>query len=51
VEKAIETSTLSGKKKLFSEYESAVAGKSNYDAREAAKALLGEEVIWDWDRT
>ena len=31
-------------------YREAVDGKSNADARDVAKDILGENIFWDWDR-
>jgi len=50
VEKAIESSDLPTKSEALARYRELAAGKSNRDARIAAKTVLGKDVFWDWDR-
>ena len=50
VEKAINESSITDKAAAHKSYLSAVAGKSNNEAREIAADVLGESVFWDWDR-
>ena len=49
VEKEIKASKIRDKSAAYQHYLSAVAGKSNNEAREIAKDVLGESVFWDWD--
>ena len=49
VEQAIGASSIGDKKAAYEEYLSAVAGKSNTEAREIAKDMIGSEVFFDWD--
>ncbi|KAI0783403.1 isocitrate lyase and phosphorylmutase [Abortiporus biennis] len=49
VKKAIDSSAIHDKEKAYKEYLSAVEGKSNSDAREIAKDILGEPVYWSWE--
>lgn len=50
VEKAIMASNINDKSGAYQQYLSAVTGKSNSEAREIAKDVMGESVFWDWDR-
>ncbi|EGN93186.1 hypothetical protein SERLA73DRAFT_172339 [Serpula lacrymans var. lacrymans S7.3] len=49
VERAIESSSLREKQSAYEQYLAASAGKSNNDAKDIAKDILGERVFWDWD--
>jgi len=40
----------SGISPAYQHYISASSGKSNSEAREIAKDIIGESVFWDWDR-
>lgn len=51
VEQAIKGSSLKDPDAAYEAYIEAAAGKSNSEAREIAKDILGESVYWDWDRT
>ena len=51
VEKAIDVSSIGDKSAAYRHYLSTASGKSNTEAREIAKDILGESVFWDWDRT
>ena len=48
-EKALEKSSISDKAGALKAYHEAADGKSNADARDIAKDILGESVFWDWD--
>jgi isocitrate lyase len=51
VEKGINNaSSIGNKSAAYQHYLSASAGKSNSEAREIAKDIIGESVFWDWDR-
>ena len=50
-EKALETSSVSDKAGALEAFREATDGKSNADARDVAKDILGESIFWDWDRT
>jgi isocitrate lyase len=50
VERAINRSNISDKVAVYENYLASVSGRSNNEAREIAKDLLGESVFWDWDR-
>ena len=50
VEKAIEKSSIKDKMAAYQNYLVATSGKSNNEARDVAKDILGESVFWDWDR-
>ena len=50
VEKSIKASDIGNKDAAFREYLAAVENKSNTQAREIAKDILGKEVFWNWDR-
>jgi hypothetical protein len=51
VEKAINNaSNIGNKSAAYQRYISASSGKSNSEAREIAKDIIGESVFWDWDR-
>jgi Isocitrate lyase family len=50
VEKAIEKSSIKDKMAAYQNYLAATSGKSNNEARDVAKDILGESVFWDWDR-
>jgi isocitrate lyase len=39
----------SGKASAFEEYRAMAVGKSNSEARAAARQILGKDVFWDWD--
>ncbi|KAG9222378.1 hypothetical protein CCMSSC00406_0002713 [Pleurotus cornucopiae] len=49
VEQAIKGSSLKDADAAYEAYIEAAAGKSNSEAREIAKDILGESVYWDWD--
>lgn len=51
VEQAIKASSLKDPEAAYQAYIEAVAGKSNSEAREIAKDILGKSVYWDWDCT
>jgi len=38
-----------GKVSAFDEYKSLAGGKSNPEARVAARQILGKDIFWDWD--
>lgn len=40
---------ISSPERTFEHYKSLVSGKSNTEARKAARDILGREVWWDWD--
>lgn len=50
VEQAINASALNDKSGAYKTYLSAVEGKSNNEARDIARDILGESVFWDCDR-
>lgn len=51
VEKAIDrSSSIKDKDAHKKQFLTAVDGKSNTYAREAAKDIVGEEIYWNWDR-
>jgi hypothetical protein len=52
VEKSINESAIVDKQATYTQYLylSAASGKSNNEAREIARNILGENVFWDWDR-
>ena len=47
---AIERSSIHDKDAAIRGYRTAVEGKSNADARDIAKDILGEPVFFNWDR-
>lgn len=47
---AIDKSSIGDKEAAYKQYLTAVEGKSNSDARDIAKDILGETVFWNWDR-
>ncbi len=49
VEQAIKASSLKDPEAAYQAYIEAAAGKSNSEAREIAKDILGESVYWNWD--
>ncbi|KAG8966172.1 hypothetical protein FRC03_012362 [Tulasnella sp. 419] len=49
VESAIKSSNLPDKEKAYKDYLKLASGKSNSEARAAAKEILGMDVFWDWD--
>ena len=51
VEQAINSSTLNDKPSAYKDYLAAVKGKSNNEARDIARDILGQNVFWDCDRT
>ena len=51
VEKAINESSLADRGVVVQQYQEAVKGKSNTEARDIANNILGAPVDWDWDRT
>lgn len=51
VELAIERSSIHDKDAAIHGYKAAVEGKSNADARDIAKDILGEPVFFNWDCT
>lgn len=50
MKRSIDQSDIGDKETAHKEYLTAVEGKSNSDAREIAKDVLGEPVFWNWDR-
>ncbi|KAI1794047.1 isocitrate lyase and phosphorylmutase [Ganoderma leucocontextum] len=48
-ENALEKSSVKDKEGALKAYSDAADGKSNADARDIAKDILGEPVFWDWD--
>ncbi|KAI0830821.1 isocitrate lyase [Trametes gibbosa] len=48
-EKALQNSSVADKEGALKAYREAVDGKSNADARDVAKDILGENIFWDWD--
>lgn len=50
VAQAIERSSISDKSSALDRYKKDSTGKSNMEARKVAYNLLGEEVLWNWDR-
>jgi isocitrate lyase len=50
VVQAIELSSISDKSSALDQYQKACQGKSNAEARIAAHEILGEHVVWNWDR-
>jgi isocitrate lyase len=50
VSASINRSRISAKDAAYGHYLTAVAGKSNNEARLIAKDVLGEDIFWDWDR-
>ncbi|KAI0800763.1 isocitrate lyase and phosphorylmutase [Fomes fomentarius] len=48
-EKALEKSGISDKEGTLKTFREASDGKSNADARDIAKDILGEPIFWDWD--
>lgn len=50
VKAAIDKSDVADKETAYSEYLKAVEGKSNSDARDVAKDILGQPVYWSWER-
>lgn len=44
-----QSSSISNKDTTYKEYLTAVDGKSNTDARDIAKDILGKPVFWDWE--
>ena len=50
VEAAIQQSNIPTKAASYDAYLTAATGKSNGEAREIARQILGKEVFWDWDR-
>ncbi|KAL4269182.1 Isocitrate lyase [Pleurotus pulmonarius] len=49
VEQAIKASDLKDREAAYQAYIEAAVGKSNSEAREIAKDILGESVYWNWD--
>ncbi|KAF5384915.1 hypothetical protein D9615_001129 [Tricholomella constricta] len=49
VQKAVEKSSIGNKEEAYKSYLTAVAGKSNNQARAIAADILGEPVFWDCD--
>ncbi|EMD42309.1 hypothetical protein CERSUDRAFT_79893 [Gelatoporia subvermispora B] len=49
VAQAIQRSSIQHKEQALEAYRAAVQGKSNSEARDIAKDILGEPVFWDWD--
>jgi isocitrate lyase len=47
---SINRSSIRAKDAAYTHYLTAVAGKSNNEARLIAKDVLGDDVFWDWDR-
>lgn len=50
VSQAIERSSISDKSSALDKYTKDSASKSNQEARKVARALLGEDILWNWDR-
>ena len=50
VARAIEASSISDKTAALDRYSTLVSGKSNSEARDVARDILGESVTWNWDR-
>ena len=50
VKAAVDKSDLTDKETAYGEYLKAVEGKSNSDARDIAKDILGHSVSWSWER-
>ena len=50
MEQAIRTSSIPHKEQALEAYRAAARGKSNSEARDIAKDILGESIFWDWDR-
>ncbi|KAI0756489.1 isocitrate lyase and phosphorylmutase [Daedaleopsis nitida] len=48
-EKALERSSVTDKEGALKAYREAADGKSNADAREIARDILGEDIYWNWD--
>ncbi|KAL1951201.1 hypothetical protein VTO73DRAFT_350 [Trametes versicolor] len=48
-EHALQKSSVADKEGALKAYLEAVHGKSNADARDVAKDILGENIFWDWD--
>lgn len=42
--------TVSKPQGVFDQYKRAVIGKSNFEARQIAREVVGHDVYWDWDR-
>ncbi|KAI0964363.1 hypothetical protein AcW1_001199 [Taiwanofungus camphoratus] len=49
VKQAIERSSVPHKEQAYATYLAAVEGKSNTEARDVARDILGAPVYWDWD--
>ena len=49
VARAIETSFISNKSAALGRYATLSSGKSNSEARDVARDILGENIIWNWD--
>ncbi|KAL0951733.1 hypothetical protein HGRIS_008407 [Hohenbuehelia grisea] len=49
VEQQIKSSSIKDQESAYKAYLEASSGKSNNEAREIAKDILGENVFWDWD--
>ncbi|KAH8099737.1 isocitrate lyase [Cristinia sonorae] len=49
VKQAIDKSDIGDKATAYKEYLAAVEGKSNSDARDAARDIIGQPVFWNWD--
>jgi hypothetical protein len=50
VEKAVFAEHFADKAATYQKYISAAFGRSNSEARQIAKEILGKDVEWDWDR-
>ena len=48
-ERALEKSSVKDKEGALKAFREAADGKSNADARDIAKDILGERIFWDWD--
>ncbi|KII94004.1 hypothetical protein PLICRDRAFT_49993 [Plicaturopsis crispa FD-325 SS-3] len=49
VHKAIQLSSIGDKDAAYQEYLAAASGKSNSDARDIARDILDQEIVWNWD--
>ncbi|KAG2149502.1 isocitrate lyase and phosphorylmutase [Suillus cothurnatus] len=49
VERALLSSSSSNPRGVFEQYKKAVAGKSNFEARQIAREAIGQDVNWNWD--
>jgi len=49
VQQELEASPTSDKSSAWKEYKALASGRSNADARHAARKILGKDIFWDWD--